>query len=266
VTPTPGEEYHLGKVVWRDLLTHDLEGVKRFYGQLFGWSFHTDAENETYTVIRHEGRVIGGIVYTPLEDDANRSQWVSYLSVPDVDAAVRRVRDAGGVIHTGPLDLPDRGRMAVVSDPQGALFAVVRSTSGDPPDQEPRLNEWLWTELWTSDVAGASEFYSDLLGYELETVALYENNTYRVLQRDGRPRAGMLPVPTEDIPPNWLVYIRVDDPAEVAARVESLGGRIFLAADDDIRNGDVAIIVDPSGAALTIQRWPPRTEEGGDSR
>jgi predicted enzyme related to lactoylglutathione lyase len=264
VTPTPTDTHHLGKFVWRDLLTHDLAGAKRFYGGLFGWEFEASASNDsTYTIITHSGVPIGGIVYMARSDEeANRSQWVSYMSVADVDLAAAQVRGAGGVVHTGPRDYPDRGRIAVVSDPQGALVALVRSTAGDPADAEPDINQWLWTELWTTDVPAAVSFYQTMVGYEFEMVEIYEQNNYGMFNRDGQPRAGVLELPLEGVRPNWLAYIRVQDPAAVAARVDSLGGSLFLAPDDNVRNGDVAVIVDPSGAALTVQRWPPRTEEG----
>jgi len=266
VTPTPTGEYHVGKFVWRDLLTHDLPGVKRFYGELFGWRFQeTGEEDSRYTVITHGGRPIGGIVYTAREEgQANRSQWVSYLSVPDVDRAVAQVSTAGGVVHTSPMDFPDRGRLAVVRDPQGALLAFVAASSGDPADRDPAINEWMWTELWTSEVEAAASFYRDLVGYEIQTLEIYEGNEYRLFQRDGAPRAGLIAIPWEGVPPNWLAYVRVADPAAIAARVASLGGSVFFEPDEEVRNGDVAIIVDPSGAALTVQRWPPRTEEGRD--
>jgi predicted enzyme related to lactoylglutathione lyase len=266
ITPTPTGEHHVGKFVWRDLLTQDLPGVKRFYGELFGWQFQdTGAEDSRYTVITHGGQPIGGIVYTaPEQGRVNRSQWVSYLSVPDVDRAVAQVRSAGGVVHTPPRDFPDRGRLAVVSDPQGALLALVTAATGDPADKDPVIDEWLWTELWTDDVEAAAALYRELVGYELQTVEIYEGNDYFLLQRDGAPRAGVIAIPWEGVRPNWLAYVRVADPAVTAARAVELGGNVFLEPDDDVRNGDVAIIVDPSGAALTVQRWPPRTQGGRD--
>jgi predicted enzyme related to lactoylglutathione lyase len=264
VSPTPTNDHRVGKVVWHDLLTHDLAAVQQFYSELFGWQFQGTG-NDTYTVINHNGRAIGGVVYVKLgSNEPNRSQWVSYLSVSDVDRAAQQVREAGGVIHTEPVDFPERGRLTVVSDPQGALIALVRSTNGDPLDMDPPINEWMWAELWTTDLKAAGDFYQALVGYEFDTRELYEETTYHVFQRDGKPRAGVIEIEWQDIPPNWLAYVRVEDPAAIAARVESLGGHVFLAPDDNIRNGDVAIIVDPSGAALTVQRWPPRSEEGGD--
>lgn len=266
VAPVPTAEYLTGKFVWYDLLTEDLPAVERFYGTIFGWEFEDGDEGRlVYKTITHEGRRIGGVFYNERRNpDVNRSQWVSYLSVPDVDRAVEQVRAVGGTVHTEPRDYPDRGRIAVVSDAQGALLAVVRSSGGDPADREPLLDEWMWTELWTNDVAAAESFYDNLVGYEPDTLRLYEENSYLVFVRDGRPRAGVIETPDNRVRPNWLPYVRVDDPAAVAAQVESLGGKVLLAPDDDVRNGDVAIIADPSGAALTVQRWPPRGPEGRD--
>jgi predicted enzyme related to lactoylglutathione lyase len=266
IVPTPTAEYLTGKFVWRDLLTQDLPAVERFYGTLFGWEFEAgDSGRVVYRTITHRGRPIGGVFYTePRDQDVNRSQWVSYLSVSDVDGAVEQVRAAGGTVHTEPRDFPDRGRIAVVSDAQGALLAVVRSSGGDPEDREPMLDEWMWTELWTNDVAAAESFYGNLVGYQPDTLRPYEASSYLVFMRDGRPRAGLIEAPDDRVRPNWLPYLRVDDPAAVAAQVESLGGKVLLAPDDDVRNGDVAIIADPSGAALTVQRWPPRGPEGRD--
>ncbi|UCG84910.1 MAG: VOC family protein [Gemmatimonadota bacterium] len=268
VTATATGEHQPGKFVWRDLLTHDLPGVKQFYGDLFGWQFQdAGGEDSIYTVITHDGQPIGGIVYTARQGDVpNRSQWVSYLSVPDVDRAAAQVSDAGGEVFTPPRDYPDRGRLAVVSDPQGALLALVTASAGDPVDRDPAINEWMWTELWTDDVEAAASFYRELVGYEFQAIEIYEGSEYLLFQRDGTARAGVIAIPWEGVRPNWLAYVRVADPVAVAARVVSLGGSVFLEPDDEVRNGDVAIVVDPSGAALTVQRWPPRTEAGGDQQ
>ncbi len=61
---------------------------------------------------------------------------MSMMSVPDVDLAASRLRQAGGRVYAGPRDIDDRGRLAIVGDPQGAVFGLVRTTGGDPPDRE----------------------------------------------------------------------------------------------------------------------------------
>ena len=145
-------------------------------------------------------------------------------------------------MHWGPKDVPDRGRVAIVSDPQGALFALVRASGGDPPDQVPLPGGWLWTELWTRDLAAALSFYESLAGYTHETTDVISGDEYHLLKRDDRARAGVRQLRWEDVRPNWLPYVLVDDPATVVARVDGLGGlpggqdptqfrRLFLEPD-----------------------------------
>ena len=78
-----------------------------------------------------------------------------------------------------------------------------------------------------------------------------------MLNLDGKPRAGLLAYQFEHVEPNWLPYIKVENPSELVARVEALGGRVLIPPMADIRGGSVAVIADPSGAAVTIQKWPP---------
>ncbi len=73
-----------------------------------------------------------------------------------------------------------------------------------------------------------------------------------------RSRAGLLQLPPEleGVQPNWLPYVRVEDPAALAAKVLSLGGTVVIAPRAEIRNGTLAIVTDPTGAALALQKWP----------
>lgn len=262
ITPSPTQRHQEGRFVWYDLLTHDLPAVQRFYGRLFGWSFVGNlGENESYTLIRHHDVGIGGIVEVDeLEGGVSRARWIPSLSVADVDRAVEMTKEQGGTVYFDPEDVPDRGRLAVVADPQGAVVAFLRASGGDPPETEPRINGWLWTELWTHDVSAAATFYRALVGYEEEVVNIAVLKDYSVWTRGGEPRAGVRRLPWEEVQPNWLPYVRVDDPAVVAARVEGLGGRVLLAPSEQMRQGSVALIADPSGAVLALQKWPVEEE------
>jgi len=258
ITATPTGEYRVGAFVWYDLLTDDVPGVERFYGELFGWEFEGSFGDEgDFTLVSFQGTPIAGIVYAPpLESGESRARWVPSLSVADVDQAVAQLRRAGGMVYTEPHEVPDRGRLAVVGDPAGAILSLVRATGGDPADVDGPVGSWLWTELWTHDVEASVSFYSSLLGYEYEIVDLPVIPDYGVLTKDGEPRAGVRKLPWEQVMPNWLPYVRVDDPAAVAARVEGLGGRVLIAPSDTVRAGSVALIADPSGAAVALQKWP----------
>ncbi len=270
VTPEATGVHHDGKFVWYDLITDDVEAVKRFYGELFGWEFEAvGPEDDPYIEVYHHGKPIAGIVYMePVEQEHDVSQWVSWMSVADVDLAVGHAKQAGGEVHRSPRNLPPRGRYAIVSDPQGALFAVVRSEAGDPPDTREVIEYgWLWTELWTRDKDAAIQFYQGLAGFETEATDGGVNRPYTVLMRDDRARAGVGELdPASEFRPNWLPYVQVEDPVAVVARVEGLGGLVWMAPDPEVRGATVGVIQDPAGAVLAIQKWPLDDEEWGEDR
>ena len=259
LTPSSSDSRHVGQFVWYDLLTNDVEGVKAFYGGLFGWTFDDGGEKPpVFTTIFLKGRPIGGIAATQeMKQEVNVSQWVSSVSVPDVDRAVAEVKRLGGTVTAEPQDLPHRGRVAVVRDNQNALLALVSSPTGDPPLERSEVGGWLWTELWTRDAAASLAFYEELLGYEAVAYEDTQPANYHVLQRDGQNLAGVLAYDLPGVEPNWLPYVLVEDPASLVRKVEGLGGRVLFPPDPGIRGGGVAIIADPSGAAITIQKWPP---------
>jgi predicted enzyme related to lactoylglutathione lyase len=266
VTAEPTSRWIPGKFIWHDLITHDVDAVKRFYADIFGWTFESLPGTDRYTVIRHDGEMIGGIVFSDRKVDGKPiSQWVGLMSVPNVDVAATRIRQAGGRVFAGPRDIDDRGRLAVVGDPQGAVFGLVRTTGGDPPDRQAELGDWLWNELWCTDQGQAAAVYASLVGFELEThETAVAGKPYTVFAQDGTPRAGLLVDPFPEVTPYWLSYVRVEDPAAVVARVEGLGGRVLLKPAAQHRQGTVAIIADPTGAEVAIQKWPIDDAGAGD--
>lgn len=253
LSPTP----LYGKFVWRDLLTEDPAAAKHFYAGLLGWQYEEKtAFGKPYTLIKSDGQYIGGIMKVKRpQPDQPVSQWLGYVSVPDVDRAVAQTKAAGGRVVDGPTDIGQVGRGAVVIDPQGAPIGFLRSSFGDPADMaQPRVSHFLWTEYLARDPQGVVSFYSMLLGYEIAE----ENEggePYYVLKR-GRDRAGVLQNPVKNADPIWLSYVMVANPASAAAKAAQLGGRVLLAPRKDVRNGTLAIIADPSGAVLALQKWP----------
>ncbi|QSQ19031.1 VOC family protein [Pyxidicoccus parkwayensis] len=263
LSPTP----LYGKFVWHDLVTQNPAAVKRFYSQLLGWEFQdVKGSKRPYTLIKAEGLWIGGIV-EPIGavGKSEVSQWLGYLSVPDVDRAVQQVKAGGGKALVEPEDVQKIGRAAVVADPQGAPLGFVRAEHGDPADTGmPEPGQFLWMENLADDAASAVSFYKDLLGYEVE-----ERNEgggpYYVMKQSAHPRAGVFRKPVEKVRPNWLTYVRVEDPTALMGRVEELGGRVLMAPREDVRGGSLAIIADPSGAVLALQRYPFKTADSATS-
>ena len=264
ITDSPTNVHHKGKVVWRDLLTNDPTGSQRFYGELFGWTFESPGidlglgDKDAYTLIRHNGQLIGGMVNTrALGRAENVSQWITMISVSDINAAAASVTSGGGTILTQPTELQHRGWLAVAEDPTGAIFALIQTHDGDPADREPAHNDFLWDELWTGDVAGSTEFYSAVAGFEREDHDIDDTDRqYGVLTAGGTARAGIIENPFEDERPVWVNYIRVSDPAAITAKVESLGGRIIVDAQPRAIGGTVALVAGPSGAGVALQTWP----------
>lgn len=264
ITETPTDERHIGKVVWHDLLTNTPEASRRFYGELFGWEFEQPrlfvgvGSGDSYMLIRHNGRLIGGMVDTnALGKKENISQWITTISVADIDAAVDRAAGTGGKIINAPESIGDRGRMAVIEDPTGALFAMIETKAGDPADSPPVLDGWLWDELWTNDVDRAAGFYQAVFGFQHKAHAIENaDRDYRVLEYANKPRAGVLENPFEGERPVWVNYIRVEDPSAVTAKVEALGGRVLVEAQARPIGGEVAFIAGPSGAGIALQTWP----------
>jgi len=247
----------IGKFVWRDLVTENPDAVKPFYAALFGWEFEEGrALGAPYTLVKSGGQYIAGISKARRQlPDQPVSQWLSFMSVADVDRAAAQVRAAGGSVVAGPLDLPNIGRGAVVLDPDGAPLGLLRSSVGDPADAPaPVLNRFLWTEHLSRDPQASADFYAALAGFEVRKLDL-GGRPYWVLVK-GRERAGLLRNPIAVDRPIWLPSIHVADPAAAAARAAQLGGRVLLAPRSDVRNGSLALIADPTGAVLALQKWP----------
>ncbi len=269
ITDNPTGSHFDGRIVWHDLLTTTPAESRKFYGELFGWKFERPGlsigigDADSYMLIRHNGELIGGMLDANiLNGDDNISQWITVMSTEDLSAAVERVAANGGEILTPPTDVGSRGTLAVVAGPDKAIIALVQTRGGDPEESEPVVNGWLWNELWTNNVEQATSFYQAVAGFEIEDHAVPgEDHDYRVLKSGDSARAAIMPNPFERELPVWVNYIRVDDPAAITARVEELGGVVFIDASPRALGGEVAFVAGPSGAGVALQTWPLDREE-----
>lgn len=245
--------HHLpGKVVWHELLTPDLDASRKFYGDLLGWV--CEPAGPGYLLCRSHGRPVAGMAEPDFGVTA--AYWVSLLSVPDLDRAVATVERSGGRVSVAPFPFPARGWVSIAEDPAGATFGVVQTAHGDPPDTAAPLNDWLWNEVWTADPAGAERFYRPLAGYDVGEHPLF-GTPHRYLQAGGVPRVGLVKKSDPRIGEAWLPYVRVEDPAALGERAKALGGTVLLAPHPQVRGGSVAIIRDPAGAGVALQKWQP---------
>lgn len=120
-----------GSFCWNELATSDSEACRKFYTELLGWTPHAmDVGGVNYTVFKSGDKQIGGMMQMDAAWGAMPSHWMSYISVDDVDGLVARVESLGGKTCVPPSDIPTVGRFAVINDPSGATFSILKLIPG----------------------------------------------------------------------------------------------------------------------------------------
>ena len=248
-----------GRFVLYELMTSDPTAARSFYSQLTGWSTQEwDGAQMPYTMWMNGETAVGGLMQLPEEAKQQGAppHWLAYIATPDADATVTVVSDRGGRLLHGPVDIPTVGRVAVLMDPQGAVFAA-HTAAGTPPGHDGPwgVGEFSWHELATTDPDAAFGFYSDLFGWaKTEAMDMGPGGTYQMFGRTSdRSMGGIFQKPAEMPGPTaWLVYVSVDNVDARVDTVKQLGGQI-LNGPMDVPGGDrVAQCMDPQGVAFAI--------------
>jgi predicted enzyme related to lactoylglutathione lyase len=249
----------LGKVIWHDLITEDLDSARNFYGELLGWSFEnfSGGRDKEYVVARKGDVIVAGLLKIQASTDGeNYSRWLPYMSVDDVDAALSRSIAGGASVAVTARNV-SLGRVAAIIDPQGAVIGLARTTIGDPDDLTTAAapGRPVWTELLADDPQAAAAFYGSLANYDARTITR-RGGEYTVLASGGVDRVGIFQNPAEgEYTPVWITAFGVNDPVAAAAKAVSLGGTIILPVSAELRDGTTAVVTDPSGAILVLQSW-----------
>jgi len=250
-----------GKFIWFDLSTTQAPKAQAFYGEVLGWKAREFPPGSGYDMIfldETPGSMIGGYS-TP--GPTERAQWMSYVSVDDVDAAARAAGHHGGKVIEPPADLPGAGRMARIADPLGAELCLFRKATDDPADvDEVRPGGWMWNELHTPDPPGAVSFYEKVIGYSSRALDMGPAGTYYILSHGGVDRAGVTAHLAPGIAPHWLPYVEVDDADATVAQARKLGAKIPMAPEDIPGIGRFGIIEDPTGGVIAVMKSLPREQ------
>ena len=119
-----------------------------------------------------------------------------------------------------------------------------------------------WLELGTSDQKGAKQFYSSLFGWQPQDYPMGPDNVYTMFQLQGKDVAGCYATAANSpgAPPNWAVYVAVQDADQTARRAAELGGSALKEPFDVFTFGRMAVLKDPTGAIFCI--WQPKTHIG----
>jgi len=242
-----------GTFIGADLITEDAAAASRFYADLFGWD--VEKVKEGGYAVHHKGHLIASISKidssTP---EVSESFWLAGIVVEDVEAATKTAARLGAEIHEKVTEVHGYGRFAVIIDPQRAPLMLIEPTS-DILGKTSGPGSWVWAELWIDDVDAAAKFYSKVIGYRQSEVERNDQK-YHVFEFGDELRAGLVKIPAEleNVEPAWAPYIAVEDLTKTTARVRELGGRVIFATDHNPVRGAVALILDPTGAALFIHQ------------
>lgn len=246
-----------GKFVWFDLATPAIQDQQSFYGSVFGWTFESPFRTEDqYVLVMNSGHSVAGMFsFEPPDGEQDGAAWIGLISVPDTDRAAQTAKANGGSVEISPSNVAGRGRHSLLRDPGGAIFGVLRSDGGDPPDVDIEIGDILWVDLYARDIDAMVEFYRTLVPYDVRDRDVADVVPGKILSIDDIPRAGMVAVDEEANRTAWVPYVRVEDVGATLEKVEAGGGFAIVPPDERLFDGNLAVFVDPNGGVTGIVKW-----------
>jgi len=254
-------EYRPGTFSWVDLAAHDVEVAERFYTQLFGWTADRmrfgPAESDVYVMLRKDGHDAAALYAMDPTQKAQGlpSAWLSYVTVQSADETAARARVLGGTVLADAFEVMDVGRMALIGDPAGAMFAawepgrhVGAGIVGEP-------GSLCWNELATRDMPRAVEFYGGLFGWAGVPFA-HSPQPYTMMMNGDEQVGGIYAMhkQMEGMPPHWAPYFAVDDTDDTVRRAQEAGATVMMPPQDLPDVGRFAMLRDPQGAWFYVIR------------
>jgi hypothetical protein len=271
--------YIPGVPSWVDTSQPDPEAALPFYSGLFGWEFEDmmpEGSPGRYFVGRIRGGDVAAVGSIP-EGTPPVAMWNTYIWVESADDTAANSREAGGAVVMEPFDIMDSGRMAMLTDPEGAAFCVwqaVQHKGAQIVNEHGALN---FNGLATRDVEGAAAFYGAVFGWTILTLPaglmwtlpgygdhLEERSPglREQMAQMGGPEgfidvvAALNPIAADDTatPAHWSVTFGVDDAHATAAKVGELGGEV-VAGPFDAPWSRPVVIKDPQGATFIASQF-----------
>jgi predicted enzyme related to lactoylglutathione lyase len=263
------DQHPPGSFCWFELATTDQAAAKQFYTRLFGWEVadFPIGPSEQYSIFRRGGRDTAA-AYTMREEQREADVppfWMVYVATKSADETAARVKKLGGQVMAEPFDVMDNGRMAVVTDPAGAHFALWQPKTHQGTGVTGEPGTVTWVEISVPDRAKVMKFYQDLFGWKMVTgkdpKPAGPGDEYPHIML-GDAMLGGLPPPEQrdpDAPPHFLIYISVDDVAASTERATALGATVFVESMDIGDSGIISVMADPQGAVFALHQAAART-------
>jgi uncharacterized protein len=246
-----------GRFVWYELVTADMENAKAFYADVLGWTARDAAmPGLAYSLFSVADVPVSGLMQLPEEAQAagTMPHWVGYIAADDVDAAVVLIEELGGAVLRPPADIPDVSSFAIVADPQGASFALVKGLKpGQRQSAEPGAAGSVgWHELFAANWERAFALYGKLFGWQKSGSHFGAMGHYQQFSAGGETIGGMFTkAPTLPFP-FWLYYFCTADIEAAAQRVEAAGGEIVYGPTEVPGGAWIAHCLDPQGAIFGL--------------
>jgi uncharacterized protein len=247
----------LGAPTWIDLATSDLEGAKQFYGNVFGWTFETAGpEYGGYVNAFSGGRPVAGLMANDPQWNSPDG-WTTYLHTADVRATLDSALAAGALTcatPAEPMQVPDKGWMALLTDPTGAFFGLWQPTGHQGFEVFGEPGAPVYHQLTSTDYAKAIDFYRQVFGWQVETVSDSDEFRYSTANFDGEALVGVMDgkgCMPEGTSSNWVFFLGADDVDKTVALVKENGGSVIREAEDT-PYGRLAAVADPTGAGFNL--------------
>ncbi|MDQ0796550.1 VOC family protein [Streptomyces sp. B1I3] len=242
-----------GTPCWADGTFGDLEGAKRFYGEVLGWTYgESMPEYGNYTQAHVDGKAVAALS-PPMPGQETPPAWTLYLSSPDADATTAKIREHGGEVLVEPMRVGDFGTMVLAADPAGAPFGVWQAGSHEGFQARTVPGAYTWAEVFTRDPAKADAFFAAVFGYGVKRLedeaidfSLYDLGADPVL---GRMKMGEEFPP--EVPAHLNVYFTVADCDAAVEKAKSLGAELRFGPMT-IPFGRFASLTDPQGAVFSV--------------
>ncbi len=245
-----------GRFVWEELMTTDIGSAADFYNTVAGLTASKAPFDPNYTVFKGANGNMGGLMMLPNEAKAGGTPpcWISYVGVMNTDETARTAASLGGKVQKAPWNIQDGGRIAIISDPQGAVFAVYANPNATEAPPAPKLGHASWHELATTDHGAAFSFYQNLFGWHVvDDMDMGEMGTYRLFAPEGMTEAfgGMYTKAPQQPGPLWLPYIKVASVKAATKAAEGLGAKV-LHGPAPVPGGMITMALDPQGVMFAV--------------
>jgi uncharacterized protein len=248
-----------GRFIWHELMTSDIDAAAAFYSKVVPWKTQ-DSGMPSYTLWMAGKNQVGGLTALPSDSGEAPPHWIMYVATPDVDATVADAERLGGKVLKGATDIPNMGRYAVLTDPQGATFAVYTPPAGPAPEggtPTGGTGEFTWHELATTDQDAAVSFYTELFGWEKGPAHdMGGMGIYQLIKYDGEEVGGIYTLQAPAAPPQWLVYVNVTNCAKATTAAKAAGARILKGPMEVPGGSWVTQMEDPQGGAFAVVESP----------